>query len=151
MATENAKKQYQTLVQQHTPPRPIVRNVVAAFLVGGLISVLGQLIFGGLVRLGFGSKDAYGYTGAVLIGLSALATGLGVYDSLAKFAGMGANLPITGFANSIVSPAIEFKREGYVMGVGAKMFTIAGPVIVYGLVTAAVMALLRWLVGGVGR
>lgn len=151
MATEQAKQQYKSLVQQHSPPRPIVRNLLASFVVGGLISVLGQFIWIWITRLGFGAKDAYAYTGAVLIGLSALATGFGVYDALAKFGGMGANLPITGFANSIVSPAIEFKREGYVMGVAAKMFTIAGPVIVYGLAASALVALVRWLVIGVGR
>ncbi len=97
------------------------------------------------IELGLAKKDAAGATGAVLIFLSAFFTGLGIYDELGKRAGAGSIVPITGFANSIVAPAMEFKREGFVFGIGAKMFVIAGPVLVYGMLTAFIIGLLHWL------
>lgn len=145
-ASKTEAKQYSRLVSEHVPPRPILRNVTLAFLIGGTICAIGQ-VFLSLFR-GFGMPEvrALSSTAAVMIALGALLTGFGVYDEIGRVGGMGAALPITGFANSIVSSAMEFKREGLILGVGAKMFSIAGPVIVYGLVAAAAVALLRLLI-----
>lgn len=139
------QKWYQAQFNQAKPKPPIVKNALWAFVVGGLICTLGQVIMNYFVGLGLSEKEAAGPTSAVLIFLAALFTGLGVYDELGRHAGAGSIVPITGFANSIVAPAMEFKREGYIFGIGAKMFVIAGPVIVYGLVTAFVVGLIYWL------
>lgn len=139
------QQQYQNKVDNITPKPPLLKNICWAFVVGGLICTLGQLItdyFGGL---GLSKKDASAYATAVLVFLGSLFTGLGLYDELGKRAGAGSIVPITGFANSIVAPAMEFKREGYVFGVGAKMFVIAGPVLVYGMVTAFIIGLIYWI------
>lgn len=142
---EKSEEQYQKKVDQVTPKPPLLKNLLWAFVVGGLICTLGQFILNYFVDLGLSKKDAAGAAGAVLIFLSAFFTGLGVYDELGKRAGAGSIVPITGFANSIVAPAMEFKREGYVFGIGAKMFVIAGPVLVYGMLTAFIIGLLHWL------
>ena len=126
-------------------PSPIVRDVLNAFWVGGLICALGQLILNGWLALGLSKADAGTAESVSLIFLSALLTGLSVYDNIAKMAGAGTIVPITGFANSVVSPAIEFKAEGFVTGMAAKMFTIAGPVIVYGTLASVVYGLVYWL------
>ncbi len=139
------QKWYQAQFNQVKPKPPIVKNALWAFVVGGLICTFGQVILNYFLGLGLSMKEAAGPTSAVLIFLAALFTGLGVYDELGRYAGAGSIVPITGFANSIVAPAMEFKREGYVFGLGAKMFVIAGPVIVYGLVTAFVIGLIYWL------
>lgn len=127
------------------PPRPVLRNGILAFLVGGGISSVGEVARQGFLRLGLGPDLAAGPTAAVIIFLGALLTGLGVYDEIGRVGGMGAALPVSGFANSIVAPAMEYKREGWVLGVGAKMFIVAGPVIVYGLVTSFTIGLLYYL------
>ncbi len=125
-----------------------MKNICWAFVVGGMICLIGQIIQNFFInQSGFSKPDAAASTSAVMIFLGAFFTGLGVYDELGKLAGAGSIVPITGFANSIVAPAMEFKREGYVFGVGAKMFTIAGPVIVYGTITAFVVGLLHLLMG----
>ncbi len=130
------------------PKPPIVKNVCWAFVVGGLICVIGQVIQNLFINeMGLAKPDAAAATSAVMIFLGSFFTGLGVYDELGKLAGAGSIVPITGFANSIVASAMEFKREGYVFGVGAKMFTIAGPVIVYGTITAFVVGLFHLLMG----
>ena len=129
-------KEYQALAKRQQIKRPVLRNVIVAYLVGGLICVLGQAISKFYISIGFKPQDAGNPTVATLILLSAILTGLGVYDLLGQFAGAGSAVPVTGFANSVVSSALEFKREGLVLGVGAKMFSLAGPVIVYGSVTA---------------
>ncbi len=148
-ASNRQKEAYQQLLQKHTPSRPIFRNLVLAFLVGGAITTIGQGVLNFFVSQGLSPKDAATPTAGVMIFLGALLTGLGVYDKIGKFAGMGSALPITGFANSIVSPALEFKREGFVLGVGARMFQVAGPVIVYGVVSSLVVSVLHILVKGV--
>jgi len=135
---------YKQKVQQVTTKPTLVKNNNWAFVVGGLICVLGQFIQSYLIGIGMSKKEAAGPTSVILVFLSALFTGLGVYDELGKRAGAGSVVPITGFANSVVAPAMEFKREGFVFGVGAKMFTIAGPVIAYGTVTAVVIGLIYW-------
>lgn len=127
------------------PAPPLIKNICMAFIVGGMICVLGQFFMNTFIEQGLSTKDAGGATSAVMIFIGALLTGLGIYDEIGKFAGAGSVVPITGFSNSIVASAMEFKREGYVFGVGAKMFTIAGPVIVYGTVTAFIFGIVYWL------
>lgn len=139
------QEKFQEKFNQLKPKPPIVKNVIWAFVVGGLICALGQFFLEYFVSLGFSKQEATGSTSILLIFLSALLTGLGIYDELGRIAGAGAVVPITGFANSIVSPAMEFKREGYVFGIGAKMFVIAGPVLVYGISTAVVIGFIYWL------
>jgi stage V sporulation protein AC len=138
--------QYQQKVDQIKPKPPLIKNLFWAFVVGGLICVLGQAIQDWFVAyFGLAKKEAAASTSAGMIFLGAFFTGLGVYDELGRRAGAGSIVPITGFANSIVAPAMEFKREGYVFGIGAKMFVIAGPVIVYGTVTAVIIGLVYWM------
>ncbi|MBP2642139.1 MAG: stage sporulation protein [Firmicutes bacterium] len=143
--TKPANQAYQKMVDEVKPKPPLVKNIIWAFAVGGLICTVGQVIQNYIMEFGFAKNVASGMTSTIMIFLGALFTGLGVYDELGRRAGAGSVVPITGFANSIVSPAMEFKREGYIFGVGARMFTIAGPVIVYGLITAVVMGFIYWL------
>ena len=138
-------EKYQTLVQQYTPKTTTVRNVIRAFLVGGIICSIGQLFIYFFITVGFTRVEASTAATATMIFLGALLTGLGIYDEIGKFGGAGSIVPVTGFANSIVSPAMEFRREGYVMGVGAKLFTVAGPVLVYGISTSIVVGLTYFL------
>ncbi len=135
---------YMKLRNQHAPRVPLLRNLVAAFVVGGAICTVGQMVANFFQWLGFSPADGAGPVAGTMIFLGALFTGLGVYDRLGYFAGMGAALPITGFANAIVSPAMEFKREGLVQGVGARMFEVAGPVLVYGLTVSFVIGAVRY-------
>ena len=128
------------MVRKNKPKTPIWRNLFWAFVVGGIIATIGQSVMQWFVDQGMTPKDAAAPTAAVMVFLGSLLTGLGVYDNIARLGGMGAALPITGFANSIVAPAMEYRREGWVLGVGARMFSIAGPVIVYGVVTAVILA-----------
>ena len=120
-------------------------DYVWAFVIGGLICTLGQLIMDGYGMVGLEKEDAGTAMSMTLVALSALLTGLSLYDDIARFAGAGTLVPITGFANAIAAPAVEFKTEGFVLGVGAKMFTIAGPVIVYGLSAGVVYGLICWI------
>ena len=129
-------REYQSLAEKYYPSSPTGKNILIAFLVGGAICTLGEIIQQIAMSKGLERQDAATVTSVVLIFLSILLTGLDVYDKIAKFAGAGTLVPITGFANSIAAPAIEFKSEGYVLGTGAKMFIIAGPVIVYGTLSA---------------
>lgn len=139
------EKQYGRLVKEMSPKSPMGRDCFNAFWIGGLICVLGQLLMNGFGALGMEKEQAGTAASMTLVALSALLTGLSVYDDIAKHAGAGTLVPITGFANSIAAPAVEFKTEGFVLGVGAKMFTIAGPVIVYGLAASVVYGFLYWL------
>ncbi|HHY37872.1 MAG TPA: stage V sporulation protein AC, partial [Clostridia bacterium] len=141
-ATKSQEKQYKEILAQVAPPRPILRNCVAAFLVGGAICALGQVVLSYFLMKGMPKADASSATSIVMVFLGAFLTGLGVYDKLGPIAGMGAALPITGFANSIVAPAMEFKREGYVLGIAARMFTVAGPVLVFGTLTSFVAGII---------
>ena len=139
------KEEYQKYVDRKSPNSNVLRNVIRAFIVGGSICLVGQFVTN-LFRLkGYGQDEIANLTTLVMIFLGALFTGLNVYDELGRYAGAGSLVPITGFANSIVSPAMEFKSEGYVMGVGARMFVIAGPVLVYGISTSIVMGILHYL------
>lgn len=139
------KNQYKELVHQTTPKSPILKDCIKAFIFGGSICCFGELL-----------KTLYGLTSlnedeiklavsGSLIVITAILTGSGIFDKIAKHAGAGTAVPITGFANSMVSPAIEFKTEGFIMGVGAKIFNLAGPVIVYGCTTASIYGLIYWL------
>ena len=131
-------KEYQRYVQQKSKKSPILKDVVMAFVIGGLICVVGQAIQNGWSAAGLNEEDAGTATSCTLVLLSALLTGFNLYNKLARFGGAGTLVPITGFANAVVSPAIDFKSENWLNGVGAKMLAIAGPVIVYG-VTASVI------------
>ena len=141
------KEEYKKYVEQKSPDSPLLKNMLFAFLVGGAICLLGQLI-SSLYESAL-NMDAEAVKSAVpvtLIFLGSLATGLNIYDDVAKFAGAGTLIPITGFANAIVAPAMEFKKEGYVLGLAAKMFVIAGPVLVYGIVTSIIGGLIYFLI-----
>lgn len=138
-------KEYQILVEEMSPKSPIGKDCLIAFVVGGLICTLGQWFIHCYSALGL-EKDAAGTAASMtLVALSALLTGLSLYDNLAKYAGAGTLVPITGFANAISAPAVEFKTEGFILGVGAKMFTIAGPVIVYGTAASVVYGFIYWI------
>lgn len=139
------EKEYGRLVKEMSPKSPMGRDCFNAFWIGGLICVLGQLLVNGYGAMGLEEEQAGTAASMTLVALSALLTGLSLYDDIAKHAGAGTLMPITGFANSISAPAVEFKTEGFVLGVGAKMFTIAGPVIVYGLSASVVYGFLYWL------
>ncbi len=140
------KSNYAQICKEKHPKPPILKNVLSAFFFGGLICVLGQGLYNFYIYLGFSVEDATDPAIATVIFLSALTTGLGYYDKLAKIAGAGTAIPVTGFANSITSAALEFKREGFVMGVASKMFILAGSVIVYGVVTAFVIGVISAIV-----
>ena len=138
-------KEYQKLVEQVSPNSPIGKDCFHAFWIGGLICVLGQLLINGYSALGLDKTQASTVASMTLVALSALLTGLSLYDDIAKHAGAGTLVPITGFANAVAAPAVEFKTEGFILGVGAKMFTIAGPVIVYGVSASVVYGLIYWI------
>ena len=139
------EKQYGALVARMAPKSPMWRDCLNAFWIGGLICVVGQIFTNCYGTWGLEKQDAGTAASMTLVALSALLTGLSVYDDIAKHAGAGTLVPITGFANAIAAPAVEFKTEGFVLGVGAKMFTIAGPVIVYGLAASVVYGFIFWL------
>lgn len=135
------KKDYQDYVNQKSPNSPILKNCFNSFWVGGLICSIGQIIMEYCKYRGLDTQISGTITSIILIGISAFLTGLNLFNKIGKFAGAGSLVPITGFANSIVSPAMEYKSEGYVMGVGAKMFTVAGPVLVFGISTSILVGI----------
>lgn len=139
------KKEYKKLVDKKTPSSKLFTNCIKAFLFGGTICTIGQLLFAIYEPLNLGEELTGAAVSVTLIFLGVLLTGLNIYPKLAKHAGAGTIVPITGFANSVAAPAIEAKTEGFVMGVGAKIFTIAGPVIVYGVVSAFVAGIWYWI------
>lgn len=141
-------KQYSDYVDKKTPNSPILKNCFNAFWVGGLICSIGQIIFDFCEYNGMDETSCSTVVSIILIGFSALLTSLNIFNKIGKFAGAGSLVPITGFANSIVAPAIEYKSEGYVMGVGAKMFTVAGPVLVFGISTAVLVGIIAKLFVG---
>ena len=140
-------KEYDALVRQLSPKSPIWKDTALAFLVGGGICVIGQLLLTGWGALGLAKDDAATATSVTLVFLSVLATALGLYHRLARYAGAGTLVPITGFANAVASPAIDFRAEGLITGTAVKMFTVAGPVIVFGTAASAVYGLVLWLMG----
>lgn len=140
-------KEYDALVRQLSPKSPIWKDTLMAFLVGGGICVVGQLILNGWGELGLAKDDAATATSVTLVFLSVLATALGLYHRLARYAGAGTLVPITGFANAVASPAIDFRAEGLITGTAVRMFTVAGPVIGFGTAASAVYGLVLWLLG----
>lgn len=153
MADQKKKKltlvqqEYQELAKKHETPRPLLRNFIRAFLVGGVICLIGQALTEMFIRyFDFTEKTAGNPTVAVLIFISALLTGLGLYDRIAQWAGAGTSVPVTGFANSIASAAIDHRSEGYVLGVGGNMFKLAGSVIMFGVASAFVIGLIKTLI-----
>ncbi len=136
------EEDYKAMVQREMPRPPVWRNCIIAFLSGGAICVLGQFIQNIYIAMGFSSTDAANPTVATMIFLAALLTGLGVFDNIARYTGAGTAVPVTGFANSMTAAALEFKKEGLVLGIGSKMFALAGSVIVFGVVTAFVAGLI---------
>lgn len=145
MEKAKTKLDYQKYVDQVTPNSKSIANVIKAFCVGGLICVGGQFILEFWKNIGLSQDDASTATSITLIFIGIFLTAINVYSKIGKFAGAGSIVPITGFANSIASPAIEFKSEGLIMGVGAKLFQIAGPVLVYGISTSMVVGLIYYL------
>ena len=139
------EKEYEKLVGELSPKSPLWKDCLFAFVIGGAICTLGQFFINWYKDMGLDKTDAGTLASMTLVALSALFTGLSLYDNLAKHAGAGTLVPITGFANSITAPAVEFKTEGFVLGVGAKMFTIAGPVIVYGVSASVVYGFIYWI------
>jgi len=140
-------REYQDYVKQTAPKSPLVKDMALAFVIGGAICVLGQLIQNGWAAMGLGKEDAGTAASCTLVFLSALLTGLNLYNKLGRYGGAGTLVPITGFANAVASPAIDFKSEGFVTGMAAKMFTVAGPVIVFGTVSSVVYGVLLMLTG----
>ena len=144
--SEKGKQQYDEMVKKASPNSPTATDCLKAFVSGGLICVIGQLLLDFFTGQGISEKDAAMWESITLIGLSAILTALGIYERLGKFCGAGTIVPITGFSNSVVSPAIEFKKEGMVFGMAAKMFVVAGPVIVYGTLTSMLVGLVYYFV-----
>ena len=139
------EREYGKLVQKMSPNSPMGKDCLNAFWIGGLICTLGQVFVNWYGKLGLSKTDAGTAASMSWVVLSALLTGLSLYDNIAKFGGAGTLVPITGFANAIAAPAVEFKTEGFVLGVGAKIFTIAGPVIVYGVSASVAYGFIYWI------
>ena len=140
-----SKREYGQYVKEMSPKSPLWKDVLMAFLIGGAICVVGQAVMNGWSAAGLNQEDAGTATSCTMVLLSALLTGLNLYNSLARFGGAGTLVPITGFANSVVSPAIDFKSEGFVTGMAAKMFVIAGPVIVFGTLASVIYGIVLML------
>ncbi len=143
-------EEYSKLVKKKTPPSAVVKNSVKAFIVGGIICTIGQLFMNLYKKLGLDQDSASTATSITLIFISALLTGLDIYPKIAKFGGAGTLVPITGFANAVASPALESKPEGAILGTGSKIFTIAGPVILYGTLASSVCGFIYWCIQAAG-
>ena len=139
------EKQYDALVKELSPRSPVGKDCIWAFCVGGAICVLGQVLINWYLSLGLEKQDASGAASMTIVAAAALLTGLGIFDDIAKRAGASTLVPITGFANAIAAPAVEFQTEGRILGTAAKMFTIAGPVIVYGVTASVIYGVIYWL------
>ena len=137
--------EYNKMAKEASPNSPVFVDCLKAFLIGGTVCLLGQVFNFLFQKAGFNEEYVKALTPSVLIIITAILTGIGVFDKIAKHAGAGTIVPITGFANSVVSPALEFKAEGFILGVGANMFKIAGPVIVYGTVASLVYGIIYWV------
>lgn len=144
---DKQKKQeaYEKYVKEKTPVHKLVPNMAKAFVTGGVICVIGQVILNYCEKIGLDKDTSGGWTSLILVLLSVILTGLNIYPQLANWGGAGALVPITGFANSVAAPAIEYKKEGQVFGIGCKIFTIAGPVILYGIFTSWLLGLIYWI------
>ena len=144
--SKKGQQKYSEMVKKASPNSPVVMDCVKAFVSGGIICTIGQLLLNLYMGMDISEKDAAMWVSITLVGISAVLTALGIYEKLGKFCGAGTIVPITGFANSVVSPAIEFKKEGMVFGMAAKMFIVAGPVIVYGTLTSMLVGFVYYLV-----
>lgn len=142
---EISNEQYAEMVKKVSPPSPKVKDCIKAFLIGGLICCIGQALFTLYSMAGLKETESKALVSITLIVITAILTGFGVFDNIAKHAGAGTIVPITGFANSVVSPALEYKSEGFIMGTGTSIFKIAGPVILYGTTAASVYGLIYYL------
>ncbi|MEJ6949775.1 stage V sporulation protein AC [Natronospora cellulosivora (SeqCode)] len=142
------KDEYKKIVKENQPPKNKTMNFIKAYLVGGLICVIGQGFWNFYLLFDMSQNDAGTLSVITLIFIGALLTGIGVYDEIGQFSGAGSLVPITGFANAMVSPAMEYKQDGLILGLGAKLFDVAGPVLVYGMVTAFIIGLLTKVLGG---
>lgn len=142
---ERIKQKFKSISSEVRPKSRLVRNCIRAFIVGGILCDIGQFFNSYLTKMGLPKDDVSGWVSIIMVFIGALLTGIGLYDKLAAIAGAGSLVPITGFANSIVSPAMEFKKEGFIFGVGAKMFVIAGPVLVYGIGSSVVVGIIYYL------
>ena len=140
-----SNREYDKFVQDRAKQSPIVKDCALAFLIGGAICVIGQAIMDGFTALGLEKTDAGTATSISLVALSALLTGLNLYNKLGRYGGAGTLVPITGFANAVVSPAIDFKTEGFITGMAAKMFTVAGPVLVFGVTASVIYGIILML------
>ena len=147
---EMNKDAYNAYVKEVTPVNPVWKNIVRAFVTGGAICTIGQVMMNWLMNYGMDEKTAAAWNLLVLILGSIVLTGFNLYPKIVKWGGAGALVPITGFANSVVSPAIEYRAEGQVFGIGCKIFTIAGPVILYGILSSWVLGVIYWIGGGMG-
>lgn len=143
---KQTKETYKKIVDDYTPKNKIFRNCILAFIFGGAICCFGELIKNILVNYNFEVDDAKSMTLVILIGLTALFTGIGVYDKIAKYGGAGMIVPITGFANSVVAPTLEFKKEGFILGSASKIFTLAGPVLLYGYSSSMLVGLISYII-----
>ncbi len=139
------KKEYDLLTKQKSPPSPSLSNCIRAFLVGGAVCCFGQLLLNLYIGFGIDAELSGSLVSVTLVFITAMLTAAHLYDNYARFAGAGSLVPITGFANAVASPAVEFKSEGFILGVGANMFKIAGPVIVYGTVASVVYGIIYWV------
>ena len=145
MSEKEKQQAYEKYVKEKTPVHNVYKNMAKAFVMGGAICTLGQFISNYCKKIGLDKEATASWTALVLVLLSVILTGFNVYQKLATWGGAGALVPITGFANSVAAPAIEYKKEGQVFGIGCKIFTIAGPVILYGIVTSWILGLSYWL------
>lgn len=150
IAKQKKQQEYQKYVKQVTPTHNLFLNMLRAFVIGGLICVVGQFILNRCKAMGMEETTAGSWCSLILVLLSVLLTGLNLYQKLARFGGAGTLVPITGFANSVAAPAIEYKKEGQVFGIGCKIFTIAGPVILYGIVVSWLLGLIYWILKVIG-
>lgn len=139
------REEYKKYVDSKSPDSKLLRNILRAYLVGGLICAVGQFFTNSFRQMGFDTDIVASLTAMVMVFLGVLFTGLNLYDDLGRFAGAGSIVPITGFANSIVSPAMEYRNEGYVLGIGARMFLLAGPVLVYGISSSIIAGIIHYL------
>lgn len=145
MDKQKQQEAYKNYVKQKTPVHSLPKNMTKAFIMGGIICTIGQFIFNYCEKMGMDKDTCGGWTSVILILISVILTGLNLYPRIAKWGGAGALVPITGFANSVAAPAIEYQKEGQVMGIGCKIFTIAGPVILYGIFVSWALGLIYWI------
>lgn len=141
-----SNKKYDEMVKKASPPSPVLKNCIWAFSIGGAICCFGELLFRCYGMIGMNTTETRTMVSVTLIVIAAILTGIGIFDKIAKYAGAGTVVPITGFANSVVAPALEFKSEGFIMGTGANIFRVSGPVIAYGIFTSTVFGIIYYVV-----